>query len=588
MPRRGRASFWPLWTAAILLPAAVFLLTAWITWRNVTAEAESRVARLADMLHEQTLRAFETQEALLTAADARIAGMAWDAVAASAEVHGFLLRLAESAPFTAGLGLVDAAGWMVLRAGAEPFPQQPLDQRDRDYVRAYLEGARGTFVGGRVTARPSGQQIFVLSRPRSGPEGGVLASSFRVDQFTRFYASIVEAPGDRVALIHADGAVLARFPVPTGAEPRLPPDSPTLRMMAEGRRAGLFTVRSGLDGTLRLNAFRRVGDYPVAVIYGFGPATMQRAWMARLAAPAVICLAAAALLLLLTARVTRSARREGAAMAAAAADAHLARIEAERRAEMEARLRRSERNAALGQVAAGVAHDMNNLVQSVVASSRLLDRRAGDVTEVRRIARLMDEAATRGARLARRMLEFGRAAPDGAERFAPAEVLGRLEALLDGLLGSGLRVECAAPQGLPPIRADRREFETVLVNLIVNARDSMPQGGVVRVLATLEQGAGPPEAPRQAPMLRVSVADHGTGMPPEVLARAEEPFFTTKGADQGTGLGLTMARQFAERSGGAMRIDSVQGRGTTVTLWLPVASAGPSADSPGGRLIDAG
>jgi two-component system NtrC family sensor kinase len=250
-----------------------------------------------------------------------------------------------------------------------------------------------------------------------------------------------------------------------------------------------------------------------------------------------------------------------------------------RRAEAEDRLRRSERSAALGQIAAGVAHDMNNLVQSVVAAARLLDRRAENPSEVRRLSGLVRDAAARGARLARRMLEFGRAAPDGAERFDIAATLNGLEALLGGLLGSGLRLRCTAPADLPEVEADRRELETVLVNLVVNARDAMPDGGEVAVTAALDPSAGaalPGLRMRPGPMVRLSVADTGTGMPPEVLARAEEPFFSTKPTGKGTGLGLTMARQFAERAGGAMRIESAPGRGTTIILWLPAAGVAPA------------
>jgi signal transduction histidine kinase len=219
---------------------------------------------------------------------------------------------------------------------------------------------------------------------------------------------------------------------------------------------------------------------------------------------------------------------------------------------------------------------MNNLVQNVLAASRLIDRRAADPVQVRRFSRQLAEAAERGGRLARRMLDFSRSAPDRAEQFDLRLVLGGLDDLLAGLLGPEMRLDVALPPILPPAAADRREFETVLVNLIVNARDAMPAGGTIRVAVMLD----PPPGDARPAMLRITVMDSGIGMPAELLARAGEPFFTTKPPGRGTGLGLTMARQFAERSGGTLRIESQQGRGTTVTLWLRAAGSRRAATVP--------
>jgi signal transduction histidine kinase len=169
------------------------------------------------------------------------------------------------------------------------------------------------------------------------------------------------------------------------------------------------------------------------------------------------------------------------------------------------------------------------------------------------------------------MLEFSRVRTGGEEPFEVAEALRGVDELMGGLLGSGLRLVVEAAPGLPRAAADRREFEAVLVNLAANARDAMPQGGEVRVTADL---AEPPQAlQRPGPWIAVRVVDTGRGMVPEVLQRAGEPFFTTKPPGQGTGLGLMMARHFAERLGGTLTIESRAGLGTTVTLWLPAAAA---------------
>ncbi|MFT8244953.1 PAS domain-containing protein [Roseomonas sp. BN140053] len=271
--------------------------------------------------------------------------------------------------------------------------------------------------------------------------------------------------------------------------------------------------------------------------------------------------------------------RERAAEALRNREAELERLVAERSAallESENKLAQAQKMEALGRLAGGVAHDVNNVLQAVLGGARLIAARATDTERVGRLAALVAEQAERGAAVTRRLLGFARR---GELRAEPQEV----PALLDGLrevlghtLGSAVSVAVQAPAELPPVLADRAQLETVLVNLAVNARDAMPGGG--RVLLAAEAapfGASPPAELRPGRYLRLFVADTGTGMAPAVLARVTEPFFTTKG--EGTGLGLAMARGFAEQSGGALGISSAPGSGTTVSLWLPVAEAAAPA-----------
>lgn len=574
---RLRGGFWPLWLGAVLLPLAGFALGAWVAWQEVTEEARARVVRTVDMLHEHALRAFETQETMLTAADAYLAGLGWDEIASSEQVHRFLGGIVGAAPFAGSLGVVDPAGRMVAVGMAGFFPFAPVDQRDRDYVRAHQEGHRGTFTGAMVVTRPAGDRVFPLSRARSGPggapDGGVVVAAFRAAAFSEFYARIAESADDVVSLLRLDGAVLARYPEPPHGPMRVPGTARTLTAARdEARAGGVLWSTSPVDGATRLVGFRRVEGYPVVVYYGLGPAALQAAWQGRVWMLGAVLLTAALLLLALTALAARAAGREARALGLAAAKAEQARAEAEARVEAEQRLRQAERSAALGQVATGVAHDMNNLVQTVLATGQLLGRRADRAEEVRRLAGLLGDSARRGQRLAHRMLEFSRPGARGETGFEVERSLFGLEDLLGGLLGSGVRLVPEVAPGLPPAAADRAEFETVLVNLLVNARDAMPDGGRIRVTAELAD-SGPAVLRRPGPWLRVCVADTGKGMTQAVLQRAGEPFFTTKPPGQGTGLGLMMARQFAERAGGALDIESLPGAGTRVTLWLPVIPA---------------
>ena len=250
--------------------------------------------------------------------------------------------------------------------------------------------------------------------------------------------------------------------------------------------------------------------------------------------------------------------------------------------ETQARLAQAQRMEALGQLAGGIAHDFNNVLQAIQGGAGLLDRRAGNPDGVRRLAHMMLEATTRGMAITRRLLAFSRRGELRAEPVDPADLLTGLREILIHTLGSGITVRIGVPPDLLPLRADKGQLETVLVNLAANARDAMPDGGALTLAAAIDAvpAAGRPAstADAGAPLLeagqyvRLSVADTGSGMPPDVLERAAEPFFTTKPSGRGTGLGLAMARGFAEQSGGGLHIDSVPGRGTVISLWFPVAT----------------
>jgi PAS domain S-box-containing protein len=262
------------------------------------------------------------------------------------------------------------------------------------------------------------------------------------------------------------------------------------------------------------------------------------------------------------------------------------REEVAAREEAQARAAQSQRMEALGQLAGGVAHDFNNVLQAVAGGARLIEARSGDPERVRRLARMIAEAARRGASVTRRLLAFSRRADLRAEAVDVATLFEDMREILSHTLGTGIEVRVQLPALLPPLLADKGQLETVLVNLAANARDALRGAGAITLSGIVEEvprrSGGPalPATLKPGSYLRLSVADTGAGMDAATLARAAEPFFTTKPLGKGTGLGLAMARGFAEQSGGALAIESSPGRGTTVRLWMPVAAA-DARSSPG-------
>jgi len=241
--------------------------------------------------------------------------------------------------------------------------------------------------------------------------------------------------------------------------------------------------------------------------------------------------------------------------------------------ETQTRLAHAQRMEALGQLAGGIAHDFNNVMQSVLGAAAMIEQRADDPARVQRFAHLITEAAGRGGAITRRLLAFGRRGDLRTEAVDPAPLLTGLQEILAHTLGGGISVRVALAPGLRPFAADKGQVETVLVNLATNARDAMPGGGILSLAAAMDDVPdGAPDCGVPAgSYVRLSVADTGMGMAADVLTRATEPFFTTKAVGKGTGLGLAMARGFAEQSGGRLRIESAPDQGTVVTLWFPEA-----------------
>ena len=306
-------------------------------------------------------------------------------------------------------------------------------------------------------------------------------------------------------------------------------------------------------------------------------------------------------------------KRAAAALAESEANLHRLNEELEARVQTEVaareaaqtQLAHSERMQVLGQLAGGIAHDFNNVMQAVGGGAALIERRANDPERVRGLARMMAEAVARGAAITRRLLHFSRRADLQTEPVDAASLLAGLREILAVTLGAGLDVRIEAPDGLPLLLADKGQLETALINLATNGRDAMAGRGTLTLTAAADAvppGGGTSLAVGSPPNLepgsyvRLSVSDTGTGMDAATLARAMEPFFTTKPLDQGTGLGLAMASGFARQSGGDLRIDSALGCGTTVTMWLPAAEAetalaaagqvaGPGPGGRHGRLM---
>ena len=242
-------------------------------------------------------------------------------------------------------------------------------------------------------------------------------------------------------------------------------------------------------------------------------------------------------------------------------------------------LRQAQKMETIGQLTGGVAHDFNNLLMAVMGNLDLLRKRMPDDPRLHRLIDGALQGAERGASLTQRLLAFAR---QQDLRAVPVDLRSLIQGMIDLLersLGSRIALRLDIPEGLPAARIDANQLELAILNLAINARDAMPDGGSIDIKVALSQVSGEPGL-KPGSYLRLSVIDTGTGMPPEILKRAVEPFFSSKPLGKGTGLGLSMVHGLAVQLGGALQLSSAVGKGTTATLLLPAATTAPETESP--------
>ena len=262
--------------------------------------------------------------------------------------------------------------------------------------------------------------------------------------------------------------------------------------------------------------------------------------------------------------------------------------EVEARLAAEEQLRQSQKLEAIGGLTGGVAHDFNNLLQVIAGNLHLLARHEPQNANVQRRVAASIAAVERGAKLSAQLLAFARRQPLSPAICTPQQIFDGLGELLQRALGETIHVHMSAPPDSWQVFVDRNQLENAILNLAINARDAMKGEGTIDLSADnigLDQGFCAGKGIAAGDYVRVSVADSGAGMPPQVLAQAFEPFFTTQPDGQGTGLGLSMVFGFVKQSGGHIEMSSVEGQGTRVQMYFPrslrsMDSETPRADVP--------
>ena len=241
----------------------------------------------------------------------------------------------------------------------------------------------------------------------------------------------------------------------------------------------------------------------------------------------------------------------------------------------------------IGRLTGGVAHDFNNLLMAVLGSLSLLEKKLPPDPQTQRLLQNAIQGADRGKALTQRLLAFSRRQELKPQAIDVSQLVQGMEDLLKRAVGHGIELRSTFPDGLPPVLVDANQLELALLNLALNARDAMDNGGSIHIAAQAHVVEARPMTTRLRDSLdgaippgeyvRITITDSGVGMDKATLDKATEPFFTTKGPGKGTGLGLSMVHGLAAQSGGVLQISSEPNVGTVVQLWLPKANSAPAA-----------
>jgi signal transduction histidine kinase len=234
--------------------------------------------------------------------------------------------------------------------------------------------------------------------------------------------------------------------------------------------------------------------------------------------------------------------------------------------EEELRSRIAHRLVIMGEMTAGIVHDFRNVL-TVIQSGLNLAQHAASAEDRERYLAAAHEGLSRGKRLTDRLLDFAKQGPGTAQTANPNELLRRMETFLSYCVGPHVEIVFDLAPGIPPCILDAGRFNAAVLNLAVNARDAMPEGGVLAIATSVVSTQRGPADPSAENHVCVRIGDSGRGMRPDVLARVFDPFFTTKG-ESGTGLGLPQVKSFMEKVGGRVAVSSEVGKGTTVSLFF--------------------
>lgn len=573
-------SLWWMLAASIIFPLLLFAYASWDNYRRSFRLADERNDQALAISYEHAMRVFQSIDVTFDSVEQITRGRSEQELReGEAELHVRLKQFAAALPDVASIWVLDRRADAIASSLFSPIPPA-FNAPDREYLKAHVATEDNLRIGEVLRVPPNNHLLFPVNKrrfDRTNAFAGLTLASVSPQAFEKFYEQLAAKTGGSFALVRDDGAVLARYPLSTTIGIRLGATSGFGKLIASHPEGGEYTTISDVDQLQRRYAVRKLANYPLYVSSSLRTRDIVNGWVASMTSPLVFGVPALALVVVL---IWLAMRRTSELYA-----------ESERRQALESALRHSQKMEALGQLTGGVAHDFNNLLMVIGGSLETLSRRIDLDERGRRLINAARLGVERGARLNQQLLAFARRQDLKVETVCIANLLPDIEALLERALGESIRLNLMQDPLPWHCSTDRNQLETAILNLAINSRDAMPDGGTLTLEIRNErvdaQFAKRWEA-SAGDYVVVRVSDTGSGMSAESAARAFEPFFTTKGVGKGTGLGLSQVYGFARQSGGFVTLDSREGHGTSVAILLPRVSAPATSDVPSKRRSEVG
>jgi two-component system NtrC family sensor kinase len=568
--RRTIGALKAIFTIAVLVPLVLFAAAAWQDRRVLLEQAEQRTSKTAAILQQQAMATVQIYELIFRQVQAYMGAI--QGRPDPRALYLLLRGLDDNVGQVDAVFVIDRDG-KVLGHSRSP-PPLSVSAGDRDYFAALRDKGEKNAVGAPVTGRLSGEERLNISHrleDANGDFAGAVVVSIDESYFAEFHRTIRESTNDVMALVRGDGLILVR-------SPRRTPETqsyilPNFLAAIAKSDSGVYRNRSTVDGVERINAFHKVGGYPLYVAFGFEMSNIDRLWYEHLLLYAAITVPAVLLLLVAAGIALRRARQEQAMLTQLRVEIDQRAAAESKRAEAETALRQAQKMEALGQLTGGIAHDFNNLLTVVAGNIDLVISRLDDSEIVRRLEASL-RATERGQRLTQQLLTFARRRPMRSVSVNLRHRLAETVELVESTISRDIPLVTRLQPDLWDVEVDAEQLEVALLNLIVNARDAIADKGEIGITASNVTLSLPDQTidGLVGEFVALGITDSGTGIPAEILPRVFEPFFTTKSVGKGSGLGLAQVYGFARESKGAVRIDSAPERGTTVTLYLPRAA----------------
>jgi signal transduction histidine kinase/CheY-like chemotaxis protein len=565
--RTLRLTIW----VALLLPALLFAIAAAFSYDRAFSSASERAVRSVRAVQEYVQRAIEINESAL-ARTLEVAGDLSPAEIRKREraIHDRFVWITGSSSQIQHVALWSETGQVLVHSREYPAAPEAsvADQTSFEWLRNH---PHETFIGWPdKTPKLPDAYALALGRARVLSDGrfaGIATATIYPESLTDFYSTLaVPAEGVGFSLLRDDGRVLARWPSPSGPSSRIDDSSELFAPMAASSASGVLTLEATPSRGRQLVAFQKVGDYPLYATCSVEHSNILAGWyrdvgvLAAFTFPTSFGLMAVAWIALIRTRREISAVQK-------------LKAEAEHRVQVESALRDVQKLEALGRMTGGVAHDVNNLLMVISNSLHILKRLKPELEGQPQVDAI-ERSVTAGGQLTRRLLAFSRRQPLSLQVLDLAERKDSLLQLVRATTGSRVSVQFCIDEGTAPIRADPSELELAFINLAVNARDAMSEGGRIQIRV---RNATPGEcADVDTAMVMVAFSDSGHGISAEHLGRVFEPFYTTKAVGKGTGLGLSQIYGLCVQSGGTATVESAEGAGTTVRMYFPSTEGRPA------------